>query len=323
MTRDMTLARPAHPPTARAAVLIAGPTASGKSALALALAERLNGVVINADSMQVYRELAVLTARPTPAEEARAPHLLYGHVPAHEAYSAGRFVREAGQAIADVRRRGQVPIIVGGTGLYFKALTEGLAAIPPVPAAIRAHWRARAAEIGAARLHEELAARDPAMANRLAPTDLQRITRALEVWEATSRSLADWQAMAATPTPGLERALRLVVEVDRGELYRRCNERFAAMVEAGAREEVRALLALGLDPGLPAMRALGVRPLAAAIRGEIGLEAAVAGGAGETRQYAKRQLTWLRRNMIAWNIVPSQEIERMLATILPFIDFSR
>lgn len=302
-------------------ILIAGPTASGKSALALDLAERLGGIVINADSMQVYRELAVLTARPSAADEARVPHRLYGHVPAIEPYSAGRYLAEASEAIAGAVAGGKVAIVVGGTGLYFKVLTEGLSPIPPIPETVRAHWRSRAAEEGHEALHRELGARDPAMAERLRPSDLQRVTRAIEVHAATGRSLAEWQALAGRPVAGIEAAVRLVVRIDRSELYRRCDERFAAMIPAGALDEVRGLLQLGLSRELPAMRALGVRPLARHIAGEIPMATAIELGATETRQYAKRQLTWLRRNMITWNDVKSEELERMTATSLSFIEY--
>lgn len=302
-------------------ILIAGPTASGKSALALALAERLGGTVINADSMQVYRELSILTARPTGAETSRAPHRLYGHVAAREAYSAGRFVREAGAAIAEAHQQGRVAIVVGGTGLYLKALTEGLSPIPPIPEPVRGYWRERAQALGADDLYRELCSRDPTMARRLASGDVQRITRALEVLEATGRSLAAWQAIPAAPAPGVERARRLVVHCERGELSRRIDERFQRMMAAGALDEVRALLALALPPALPAMRALGVAPLARHLTGQIGLEEAVARGQAESRQYAKRQFTWLRRNMITWNAIDAQEIERTTAAILSFIDF--
>ncbi|MEW5964878.1 MAG: tRNA (adenosine(37)-N6)-dimethylallyltransferase MiaA [Pseudomonadota bacterium] len=302
-------------------ILIAGPTASGKSALALALAERLGGEVINADSMQVYRELEILTARPSAADRRRAPHRLYGHVPAAQAYSAGRFVAEAGAAIGTAHAAGRVAIVVGGTGLYLRALTEGLAPIPAVPEEIRARWRGQAAVEGAAALHAMLADRDPAMAARLRPSDAQRVTRALEVLEATGRSLAEWQAQPGTPLDGIDRAVRLVVEVERRELYRRCDARLAAMISAGALEEVRALTALGLPADLPALRAVGVAPLARHLAGEVGLQEAVRLAATETRQYAKRQLTWLRRNMITWNTIFSHEMEQTERDALSFIDY--
>lgn len=299
-----------------AAILIAGPTASGKSALAMALAERLGGVVINADSMQVYAELRVLTARPSAEDCARVPHRLFGHVPAREAYSAGRFVTEAAAAVAEARAGGQLPIIVGGTGLYFKALLEGLSPIPGTPADIRAYWRAEGSRVGPQALHTVLASRDPDMAARLSCTDTQRIVRALEVLDTTGRSLADWQALPGTPVLRDAETLRLVVEIDRVELYRRCEARFDSMMTAGALDEVRHLADLGLDPALPAMRALGVAPLKQLLAGSMAAEEAITGAKTETRHYAKRQLTWLRRNMITWRTALTKQLEtEVLQTI--------
>ena len=286
------------------AILVAGPTASGKSAAALLLAERLGGTVINADSMQVYRELAILTARPGPADLARAPHRLYGMVRAAEAYSVGHWLAAAADAVGEAEGEGKVPILTGGTGLYFKALSEGLAPVPDVPPEIRAYWRDRAAAIGAENLHRELSDRDPAMAARLPPTDPQRLVRALEVIDATSISLAEWQGANAAPVLPLEGVLRLVIAPEREALYAAIDARFDAMIEAGATEEVRALLALGLDPGLPCMRAHGVRELALYLSGDAGLAEAVAKAKTEQRRYAKRQMTWAKRFMKDWDWVP-------------------
>jgi tRNA dimethylallyltransferase len=287
------------------AILIAGPTASGKSAAALDLAVRLGGSVINADSMQVYRELAILTARPSPAEMQLAPHRLYGIVPAAEAYSVGRFLQDAARALAEAEAQGSMPIFVGGTGLYFRALTTGLAAIPDIPPEIRKSWRDKGEAIGAAGLHAELQARDPVMAARLRPSDPQRILRALEVIDATSISLADWQeGSAAAPLLAPERVLRLVVAPEREPLYAAIDARFDRMIAQGAIEEVRGLLALGLDRGLPAMRAHGVRELAAYLAGDSGLDAALVKAKTESRRYAKRQMTWLRRFMQDWTWFP-------------------
>lgn len=288
------------------AVLIAGPTASGKSRLALELASREGGVIINADSMQVYRELDILTARPSRADEAAVPHRLYGHAAAADAYSAGRFVREAAAEIAAAHAAGRVPVIVGGTGLYFKALTDGLSPIAEIPPDVRAHWRGEAIRLGAAALHAELSRRDPQMAQRLRPSDPQRVTRALEVLEATGRSLADWQAIRGSAVVREWDCRRIVVAPPRDVLHRRSDARLDAMIAAGALEEVRRLMALDLDPGLPAMRAVGVRPLADHLAGRLGLEAAVAEAQRQTRSLAKRQMTWLRRNMMAWDWVEPQ-----------------
>jgi tRNA dimethylallyltransferase len=289
------------------AILIAGPTASGKSAAALALAERIGGTVINADSMQVYRELAVLTARPTNAEMQRAPHRLYGTVPAREPYSVGRFLQDAAGAFQEAEREGRVPVLVGGTGLYFKALTEGLAAVPDVPLETRAHWRAEAERIGTPGLYRALQARDPLMAARLRPSDPQRLLRALEVIDATSVSLAEWQVADAAPLLHPEGLLKIVVAPEREALYAAIDTRFDWMIEQGVIEEVRALLAPGLDPALPAMRAHGVRELAAYLSGDSNLEAAVEKAKTESRRYAKRQMTWARRFMQDWEWFPNAD----------------
>jgi tRNA dimethylallyltransferase len=286
------------------AILIAGPTASGKSAAALALAERLGGIVINADSMQVYRELSILTARPKIGDEARAPHRLYGTVPAGEAYSVGRWLEAAARAIEAAKLEGRLPILVGGTGLYFKALLEGLAPVPDIPPEIRADWRERAKALGAEGLYRELAACDPAMASRLKPSDPQRLVRALEVIDATGISLGEWQGGNASPVLPAETVAKLVIAPEREALYAAIDARFDAMIAAGALEEVRALAALGLDPGLPAMRAHGVRELAAYLGGACSLEEAVVKAKTETRRYAKRQTTWLRRFMQDWAWFP-------------------
>ncbi|WP_072373550.1 tRNA (adenosine(37)-N6)-dimethylallyltransferase MiaA [Hyphomicrobium sp. NDB2Meth4] len=300
-------------------ILIAGPTASGKSGLALRLAEELGGIVINADSMQVYRELRILTARPSAAEEQRAPHALYGFVPGRESYSAGRYARDVARVLGEAQRAGQRPIIVGGTGLYFKTLTEGLSPIPAVPDDVRQHWRARGAEVGAGVLHGELSARDPETAGRLAPTDTQRIVRALEVLEATGVSLAEWQRVPRQKIIDLADAVPLLVQVERDELYRRIDERFCAMIDAGALDEVMQLERLGLDPALPLLSSLGVGPLRRHLAGEVSLEAALGEGQTESRQYAKRQLTWARSNMIAWYHVSAQEMKSEVAKIVSLV----
>lgn len=302
------------------AILIAGPTASGKSGLALSLAEQRAGVVINADSMQVYRELAILTARPSEADLARAPHALYGFVSGAEAYSAGRYAVDAANAIAEARAQGRMPIIVGGTGLYFKALLEGLSPVPAADPEVRAYWRAQAAQRPAPELHALLARRDPEMAARLMPTDPQRIVRALEVLESTGRSLAAWQREPGTPALAGDRTLRLLVLSDRDTVGSRIDARFDAMQAQGAVEEVRRLLECGFSDELPIMRALGVASLAAHVRGQLQLDAAVAAVKTETRQYAKRQATWLRRNMRSWTPIETQEMQRIMSGGLAFID---
>ena len=284
------------------AILIAGPTASGKSALALALAERRGGIIVNADSMQVYRDLRIITARPTAAEEQRASHRLYGHVDAADNYSVGLWCREAGTALAEARRDARPAIIVGGTGLYFNALTRGLAAVPPVPAAIRAEVRARLAREGAPALHVELSRRDPAAAARLMPGDRSRVTRALEVVLATGRPLKEWQEQETPALLDISRAARVFLMPDRKELLRRIDARFDTMIAAGALEEVRALAARHLDPALPAMKAHGVPWLIRHLNGEITLAEAAEQAKRDTRQYTKRQATWFRNQLpqFAW-----------------------
>jgi tRNA dimethylallyltransferase len=282
------------------AVLIAGPTASGKSVLALAVAERLGGIVINTDSMQVYRDLAIITARPGAAEAARAAHLLYGHVDAAENYSVGRFVEDARAALAQARAQARVAIFTGGSGLYFKALTRGLAAIPPVAAEIRTGVRARLEFGGVAALHAELAHRDPATAARLNPADRTRIARALEVFEATGRAISDWHRDGLPPLLDPAQVVKVFLAPERAELYRRIDARFEAMLAAGALEEVRALHARRLDPLLPAMKAHGVPWLIRHLEGEMSLAAAAEEGKRDTRHYAKRQFTWFRHQLGDW-----------------------
>ena len=279
------------------AVLIAGPTASGKSALALELAQKAGGAVINTDSMQVYRDLRVLTARPSLAEEAAVPHRLYGCVDAAVNYSAGHYVRDAKEVLDEVRRGGGLPIFIGGTGLYFKALTRGLSAVPPVPDEVREAVRLRLDRDGVEALHAELARRDAAAAARLNVRDRTRIARALEVIEATGRPLAEWHAETTPPLlpEGSYRALFIAPE--REALYARIDARFDAMLADGALEEVTRLAARGLDPLLPAMKAHGVPELIRHLRGEITREEAAMIGKADTRHYAKRQFTWFRHQL--------------------------
>ena len=286
------------------AILIAGPTASGKTAAALDLARTLGGLIVNADAMQVYAELEILTARPGPEEQRLAPHRLFGHVPAAQAYSAGRWLEHARQALAEAWGQGRVAIVVGGTGLYFRSLDEGLADIPEVAPELRATWRRALAERGAGALHEELAARAPDEARRLRPSDGQRIARALEVLEATGAPLSAYHAQGPGPSPlaGAD-VIRVAIVPDRALLYRRCDERLVKMMEEGALEEVARLVALDLDPALPAMRAIGVAALARHLAGDLTLDEAIAIAQRETRNYAKRQLTWLRHQMLAYEPV--------------------
>ena len=284
----------------RRVVLIAGPTASGKSALALRIAEKLGGVIVNADSVQVYRDLPMITARPPPDEEACVPHRLYGHVDAATNYSTGQWCRDVANVLAQTRAAKQLLILVGGTGLYFKALTTGLAAVPAVSAEIRAAVRARVKNEGAAVMHAELARRDAVTAARLMPNDRARISRALEVIEATGRSISDWHREGMPPLIDPARAAKLFLTCERKELVRRIEARFDAMLKAGALDEVRALGKRQLDPLLPAMKAHGVPWLLRHLAGEITLEAAAEGAKMDTRRYAKRQLTWFRNQLPEW-----------------------
>lgn len=277
--------------------LIAGPTASGKSALALRLAEASGAEIVNADSMQLYAGLRVLTAGPGPEETARAPHHLFGSVDPADGWSVGRWLRAASEVIADIRGRGRPVVVVGGTGLYFRALTQGLAEIPEVPADVRAEAAADFERMGEAAFRTRLAEVDPAAAARIAPGDRQRLCRAWEVFAATGQALSDLQRTGA---PAIADWSAVALEPPRPALYARCDARLHAMVREGALEEVRALIARNLDPALPAMKAVGVREFAAHLRGETSLEAAVEAAQQETRRYAKRQITWMRGQMAGW-----------------------
>lgn len=288
--------------TERHPILIAGPTASGKSALALELARAHNGRIINADSMQVYRELRVLTARPTLDEASRAPHALYGHVAGAEGYSVAHWLTDVALELEVTRSHGQTPIIIGGTGLYFEALLRGLSPVPQIADEVRQRWRDEARCAAPGDLHKRLAEADPVMAARLDAGDTQRVTRALEVMDATGRSLAEWQAQPGTPLVDEARAECIVVLPDRATLHDRSDRRFDLMMETGAVDEVRALVQLGLHRDLPVMRALGVAAIAAHLDGTLPRGEAAARAKLETRQYIKRQETWLRRRMHSWRI---------------------
>jgi tRNA dimethylallyltransferase len=300
-----------------AVILLTGPTASGKSALALALAEKLGGTIINADSMQVYRDLRLITARPSVEEERRMPHALYGHVDAAENYSVGGWRREAAAELAAAEHKSRAAIVVGGTGLYFNALTRGLTAVPPIPKQIRDDVRARLNNDGAAALRDELERLDPRAAARLNRGDRARISRALEVMLATGRSILDWHEDAqlenAEPFP----AVRVFLGLERDKLARRIDARFDAMIDAGAVEEVRALMARNLDPSLPAMKAHGVPWLIRQLKGEITLQQAVEGAKRDTRQYTKRQATWFRNQLpeFAW-VAPDKALAAVEAQLL-------
>ncbi len=280
-----------NPPDLPKVALIAGPTASGKSALAIELATRTGGTVINADSAQVYAELRVLTARPSPAEETQAPHRLFGHVAGAEAYSAARWATEAKAQIAAAHACGSLPILAGGTGLYIRTLLDGIAPVPDIAPAIRAEIRA----LPVATAHRLLAETDPQAAARLDPADTTRVARALEVARSTGRTLADWQRDRVGGIAGSIDLVPLILLPDRTWLADRCDRRLAAMFGEGAVDEVRALLARSDIPATaPVRRAIGVAQIAAWLAGSLSREAALAGAQAATRHYAKRQYTWLR-----------------------------
>jgi tRNA dimethylallyltransferase len=279
-------------------VLIAGPTASGKSGLALALARETGGTIVNADSMQVYRDLRIITARPAPEEETQVPHRLYGHVDAAENYSVGRWLADIGPVLDEVWASGRVPILAGGTGLYFKALTQGLSAVPPIPPDIRSRVRARLEAEGPAALHADVLARDPQ--TQLGSHDRTRIARALEVLEATGRPLSDWHREGLPPLIDAAGAVKVFLAPERDELRQRISARFDGMLEAGALDEVRRLGSRKLDPLLPAMKAHGVPWLIRHLAGEITLAEAAEGAKNDTRRYTKRQFTWARHQLPDW-----------------------
>lgn len=308
------MVNPSPPP----AIVIAGPTASGKSGLALAIAEEFGGVVINADSMQVYDVLRVITARPGPEDEARVSHRLYGVLPPSTACSAALWKDLAAAEMRTAWNAGKLPVVVGGTGLYLRTLMHGISPIPDIPDAIRTESRERLARLGNHAFHTELTARDPVMAARLDASNSQRLARAWEVLAATGRSLAEWQA---TPPEGAvpARWLTYALLPPRDALYANCDRRFRLMMDQGALDEVAALLTLDLDPAAPAMKALGVPELAAHLRGDIGRDEAVTRATQATRNYAKRQVTWFRHQLGNPEVLSAQFSQSMAQKIFPFI----
>lgn len=294
---------------ANRALLIAGPTASGKSALAVLIARLTGGEIINADSMQVYRELEILSARPDATEMGDVAHHLFGVMSAATAFSVAEWHTPAAATISEIHGRKGLPILVGGTGLYFKALLEGLAPVPDIPADIRSEVRAVAKGEGPAALLARLQEVDPTLAARLEQGDTQRLSRALEVFLATGRSLSDWQADqqveadagALGEADRSGRVTKIVLTLSREVLYRRIEQRFDHMMDAGALDEVAKLSEMGLSADLPALKALGVPSLMAHLRGEMDLEAAVQEAKTQTRRYAKRQMTWFRNQFSDWH----------------------
>jgi tRNA dimethylallyltransferase len=282
-------------------VLIAGPTASGKSGAAVAIAEKLGGMIINADAMQVYKDLNIISARPGPDDEARATHHLFGHVDAAERYSVGRWLEDVEPVLQSAARHGQPAIVVGGTGLYFKALLEGLSAIPDIPSQITSHWNRQLKENGPWALHSVLMAQDIETADELDTNDGQRIVRALSVRQATGKSIRQF-SNSQPLLKDTDVALRAVLLPDRDQLYARIEDRFDNMIKAGALTEVEALTARNLPGDLPAMRAIGIPELAAHLRGEQSLDDAIEKAKTNSRRYAKRQMTWIRGQMADWTL---------------------
>ena len=303
---------------AGAVVMICGPTAAGKSGLALALAEEAGGVVINADSMQLYRDLRVLTARPDEAEMARAPHRLYGVIDGAERASVAAWLAMAAEAVATARQDGCLPIIVGGTGLYFHAAIHGIAPIPEVPEDIHADCRRQLVAQGGVAFRATLAELDPMTAERLHDGDSQRLVRAMGVVRATGRPLSEWQT---EPHQGAIEGvpLRIAMMPPRDELYRAIDQRFGMMMTGGAADEVAALAARGLDPSLPVMKAIGVREIIAMQAGEIALSQAVEQASRDSRRYAKRQMTWIRNNFNAEITFSEQQLERKTQDIFAIL----
>ncbi len=293
--------------------VIAGPTASGKSGLALRLARRTGGLIVNSDALQVYRDLRVLTARPSALEEAERPHRLFGHVDAAEAYDVARWLGDATAAIGDAAHDGRLAIVVGGTGLYLRALLQGLAPVPAIQPEVRAAVRAAPLEVNRAALAQE----DPAMAARLRPTDPQRIARALEVIRSTGRSLADWQTVRSGGIEGHFAIDGMVLEPDRAALARRMAERLDTMLDGGAADEVDALIARSDVPDdAPVWRAIGAREVAAWRRGSLGRDEARSAALAATRAYAKRQRTWFARQVPAsWARVDPADVREVDRTL--------
>ncbi|WP_082827092.1 tRNA (adenosine(37)-N6)-dimethylallyltransferase MiaA [Pseudovibrio sp. WM33] len=300
------------------AVLIAGPTASGKTALSIQLAKELNAWVVNADSMQIYSDLHILSARPSVEEESQAPHYLFGHVPSDQPYSVMNWLTEFEELLSDARQSGRPLVVVGGTGLYFRSALEGLSLMPDIPEDVRQHWRVFSQDAAAGALHNALGERDQIMADRLHPSDTQRIVRALEVIEGTGKSLSVWQNERSTPLLSTDESVRVVLSPDRKVLHDRIHRRFDLMVEQGAVEEACALWVKGLDPNLQVMKAIGVKQLAEAAQGLTSMDWAVEKAKTETRRYAKRQSTFFRGQLSTWqNIDPlkTSEIEAFVETV--------
>lgn len=301
-------------------ILIAGATASGKSSIAISLANKFEGVIVNADSMQVYNELRIISARPSLEEMAQAEHRLFGHMSAADDYSVGHWLLQVADQIVDILKAGKTPIIVGGTGLYFTSLVDGISPIPDIAPDIRSHWRGFEGD-----LHAELSKIDRILADRLEPNDKQRIIRGLEVFHSTGRTLSDWQAneplkQFLLPLEGLQ-LHKFTLQPERQYLYDRINQRFDQMVKMGGVEEVKALMSMGLPAEMTALKAIGVRQINQALLGNMNMDEAIEKAKTESRRYAKRQMTWQKGNLITYNSIIEQQSERKLADILSKISF--
>lgn len=299
----------------RPALLIHGPTASGKTKLSIEMAKRLNGEIVNADSMQVYRDLRILTARPSDEELAQAPHHLFGYKDAAERGSAGAWLDEARLVISTIQRRGKTPIVIGGTGLHLLALVDGLSEIPPTPEESRSEARQFVSQHGAEAAHAYLSDVDPVLAERLAPNDRQRVSRALEVWFATGKPLSSFQESRSPPVLRNGEWLGIALTPPRNRLYARIDRRFASMLIEGAMDEARAMAERNLDPTLPAMKAHGMPWLIAYLRGEMTADLAAEYAKRDTRRYAKRQFTWISHQFPFWPRIPSLELDDRMRVI--------
>lgn len=299
----------------RPAILIHGPTASGKTELAINVAKRLDAEVLNADSMQVYSDLRIISARPTQEEMDGVPHHLFGHVDSARRYSTGEWLEDARKKLRDIEKRGKVAVIVGGTGLYFLALIQGLSDIPPVPEDVRADVRAISDAEGADGLRARLAPIDPEVAQRIGSGDKQRLARAYEVYLATGKPLSHFQTTRQRPVLGPDEWMGIALTPPRARLYQKIDRRFEGMLMQGAMEEARTLMQRDLDPELPAMKAHGIPALISFARGELSAELAAESAKRESRRYAKRQFTWIGRQFPFWTRIPSEELSDRLRVI--------
>ena len=299
----------------RPAILIHGPTASGKTELSIEIARKLNGEIVNADSMQVYRELKVISARPDEEEMADVPHHLFGHVPASERFSTGQWLEQVRPVIEDIQKRGKTAVVVGGTGLYLLALTEGLSEIPPVPEDVRHEVMDILKADGVRGLKVRLQVVDPDAARRIEDNDRQRLMRAYEVWLATGKSLTSFQSNRSNPVLNPDEWLGVALTPPRAKLYARIDKRFEGMLMEGAMEEARELVRMNVDHDLQAMKAHGMPWMSAFIRGEINSTLAAENAKRDTRRYAKRQFTWIGRQFPFWPRIPGADLKTRMRVV--------